>query len=79
MTSVERILQYSNLEQEAATHRDDSTIPSGWPSNGAIRFDHIKLAYINGGELALKDVNISIKSGEKVSILKRWVDVYNVE
>ena len=69
MTSVERILQYSTLEQEAPARRDDSSVPSGWPINGAIRFDHIKLSYSKGGEAVLKDINISIQNGEKVRLL----------
>ncbi len=66
MTSVERILQYTKLEQEAPAHRDDLDIPPSWPSRGAITFDHTTLSYFEDGDLALKDVCISIKSREKV-------------
>jgi len=67
MTSVERILQYTKLDQEAPANRDDVEIPPGWPNGGAITFDNTTLSYSEDGDLALKDISVSIKSCEKVS------------
>lgn len=66
MTSVERILQYTDLEQEAPAHVDESHIPPDWPSRGELTFDHTSLSYFEDGDSALRDICISIKSGEKV-------------
>ena len=67
MTSVERILQYTKLEQEALAHRDELDIPPDWPSTGTITFDHASLSYYEEGLPALKDICISVKNCEKVS------------
>ena len=66
MTSVERILQYSKLDQEAPANREDVEIPPGWPNEGAITFDNTSLSYSEDSDLALKDVSVSIKSCQKV-------------
>lgn len=65
MTSVERILQYTNLEQEAPEHITSKALPPDWPSRGHMTFDHMTLTY-GGGIPALKDLTLSIKAAEKV-------------
>lgn len=65
MTSVERILYYTTLEQEAAEHTDVVPVPS-WPEKGEIVFDHITLYYDEDKPPALNDVFFRIKGGEKV-------------
>lgn len=66
MTSVERILQYANLEQEAPEHIKSKALPPDWPSRGDVTFDHMTLTYGGGGIPALKDLTMSIKAAEKV-------------
>ena len=66
MTSVERIQQYKNLDQEAPEHTD-LEVPAGWPCKGEIDFDHVHLAYTDNGPRVLNDICIQIKGGQKVS------------
>ncbi len=68
MTSIERICEYRELEQEAASHSDVSP-PEDWPSQGEISMQHVSLHYTSqeeDGEGALKDVCLQIKPREKV-------------
>lgn len=67
MNAVERVTVYAELPSEGdATTPNDP--PASWPSNGAITFSGVALAYREGLPLVLKDVNFDIKAGEKVSL-----------
>ena len=71
MTSVERILQFTQLEQEDSS--EESTVGSmklanSWPSKGKIEFKQFYLRYADDEEPVLKNVNIVIEPGWKVSI-----------
>ena len=65
MTSVDRILQYEDLEQEAPEH-GPNTVPDDWPEHGCLEFDNINLRYIGSAQLALKDISIQCRKAEKV-------------
>lgn len=50
LTSVERIVEYQNLEQEGAMSpvKEAASIPGDkWPESGAIEFDNLTLEYAN--------------------------------
>ena len=66
MTSVERILQYTTLDQEAPDHCDGVDIPPDWPNEGAISFQNIALQYLQDALPALSNVDFTIRGGEKV-------------
>ena len=66
MTSVERILQYTDLDQEAPAHYDDVQVPPDWPNEGAITFQHVTLQYLQDTLPALCNVDFTIRGGEKV-------------
>ena len=72
MSSVERILYYSNnIEAEAPREIPDKDPPTGsWPTQGAIEFRNASLRY-RDGPLVLKGVSFKIKPGEKVGICGR--------
>jgi len=73
MTSVERIVEYQDLNQEAAAESKTGLKPfAEWPKQGQIEFDHMSLAY--GGNYdrpVLKDINCTINGGEKIGIVGR--------
>ncbi|XP_076650867.1 ATP-binding cassette sub-family C member 4 isoform X2 [Halictus rubicundus] len=72
MTSVERILQFTQLDKEGPFDSEPNKKPSAqWPSKGEIQFDHLYLRYDKSSPSVLKDLNILIKSGEKVGIVGR--------
>lgn len=67
MTSVERIVQYTDVERE-----DSSSIypPANWPSSGHIEFKDVSLWY-DKTKPVLKNLNIDIQPGWKVGIVGR--------
>ena len=66
MTSVERILQYTNVEAEDSDD-DGATKPEAtWPSCGKIEFKDFGLRYVNNAEPVIKDINLVIEPGTKV-------------
>ncbi|GJJ12857.1 hypothetical protein Clacol_007102 [Clathrus columnatus] len=70
MNSVERVAVYGELEPEGETETKNDPPPS-WPSQGAVSFQNVQLAYRPGLPLVLKDVSFDIRPGEKVGIVGR--------
>lgn len=66
MTSLERILEYTEQEQEDTK----GLVIEDWPKNGAIKFNNVTLSYAHSQQV-LKNVNFEIKPGEKVGIIGR--------
>eukprot|EP00102_Acyrthosiphon_pisum_P020913 XP_016658123.1 PREDICTED: multidrug resistance-associated protein 4 isoform X2 [Acyrthosiphon pisum] len=72
MVPVERILQYTHLQQEDTLH--STTVkrrPKGWPYAGKIVFKDFNLRYSSDSPCVLKDINIQIQTMEKVGIVGR--------
>lgn len=68
MISVERVIEYTELEREAPWDSDKCPPPE-WPSEGVIAFENLSFAYSIDGPLVLKHLSAVIKSKEKVCIL----------
>ncbi len=66
MVSVERIQNYSRLEQEASEHTS-VVPPSGWPIKADIHFKDVQLSYRGSNQPALTDFNLTISNNEKVN------------
>ncbi|EAT32708.1 AAEL015067-PA [Aedes aegypti] len=73
MTSVERVVEYAEVESEPPLETvDPQKKPAAdWPSTGAIKFEYFCLRYSPGSELVLKDLNLAIEAKEKVGIVGR--------
>jgi len=72
MTSSERILKYTKLEQEPAKEcKIDSELKGKWPSKGDIVFKNIKMRYREDLDFTLKGFNLVIKGGEKIGCIGR--------
>ncbi|VVC32175.1 Hypothetical protein CINCED_3A023482 [Cinara cedri] len=72
MISVERVLEYTVIEQESV-HKSTQDIkpPKEWPNEGKIIFKHFYLRYDLDTPHVLKDLNIVIEPTEKVGIVGR--------
>ncbi|XP_055326115.1 ATP-binding cassette sub-family C member 4-like, partial [Sitodiplosis mosellana] len=68
MTSVERILQYTDLEPEQSP---DEKPPSDWPRTGKIKMHNMSLRYDPQGPPILKNLRLEIESGFKVGVVGR--------
>ncbi|KAM4537947.1 ATP-binding cassette sub-family C member 4-like isoform 2-T2 [Fundulus diaphanus] len=70
MTSVERVVEYTELESEAAWETEKRP-PPDWPSRGTVIFDSVNFSYTADGPLVLKDISATIQPSEKVGIVGR--------
>ena len=70
MTSVERILEYVNLQPEEDKTNGDEAIEN-WPTNGSIEFINVSFKYTEKGDRILKSLNFKINAGEKVGVVGR--------
>ena len=68
MISVEREIEYTDLEKEAPWELEFRPPPS-WPEEGWIYFNNVNFRYSLDGPLVLKNLdNMLIKPREKVSL-----------
>lgn len=65
MTSVERVVEYTELENEAPWETQKRP-PPDWPSKGLVTFDHINFSYSSNGPLVLQDLKAMFRPKEKV-------------
>lgn len=70
MTSVERVLEYSDLETEPLD-KGDRKAPEGWPTSGEICFNDVSFRYDKNLSNVLNNINIKINAGEKIGIVGR--------
>lgn len=70
MISVERVMEYTDLEKEAPWECPKRPPPT-WPHEGVIVFDNVNFTYSLDGPLVLKHLTALIKSREKVGIVGR--------
>ncbi|XP_055361142.1 ATP-binding cassette sub-family C member 4-like isoform X12 [Betta splendens] len=70
MTSVERVVEYAELEKEAPLETDRQP-PHDWPNTGSIIFDRVNFSYSAREPLVLKNLSVVITPGEKVGIVGR--------
>lgn len=70
MISVERVMEYTDLEKEAPWEYPKRP-PPAWPHEGVIVFDNVNFTYSLDGPVVLKHLTALIKSREKVGIVGR--------
>ncbi|KAH8916659.1 hypothetical protein BT69DRAFT_1339959 [Atractiella rhizophila] len=69
---VERVFEQLELPTEPPFQRDlDEKLPKEWPQRGEVRFEGYCTKYRPSLPLALKDVSMTIQSGERVAIVGR--------
>ncbi|XP_036147821.1 multidrug resistance-associated protein 4 [Monomorium pharaonis] len=70
MTSVERILQYTNLPKEEPVTSDNPP-PATWPSIGQLSLKNVSMKYHKDDPPVLKNLNVTIEPGWKVGVVGR--------
>lgn len=68
MTNVERVLQYTDIDQEESPAKKP---PANWPQSGRITMKQMSLRYDKKLPPTLKDLSLDIKSGWKIGIVGR--------
>ncbi|GJQ86167.1 hypothetical protein Trydic_g13444 [Trypoxylus dichotomus] len=72
LTSVERIMTYTKLDQEGSFESPKDKKPAiEWPDKGKISFKNMSLRYVANEAPVLKNLNIQIHPGEKIGIVGR--------
>ncbi|CAG9767681.1 unnamed protein product [Ceutorhynchus assimilis] len=72
LTSVERVLQYTKLENEGPFVTPENKLPLlPWPSLGKIEFKNLSLFYSLEQSPVLKNLRLLVRSGEKIGIVGR--------
>lgn len=71
VVSVERIKQYSDVEPEAPWDIPNQVLPKDWPEMGKLQFQNYDLRYRKGLNLILRDITVTINSGERVGVVGR--------
>lgn len=70
MTSVERVMTYTQIEPEPGY--DNDTHPSSdWPKSGQLELQDVSLSYYPGAPLVLKNVTFKVNPQEKIGIAGR--------
>lgn len=70
MTSVERVMTYSNLESEPG-YKINTFPPTHWPRDGHVTFKNVSLTYYEGGPRVLQNLNFNVKEKSKIGIVGR--------
>lgn len=71
IVSVERVLEYARLPSEAPDRISKHRPKINWPASGAVDFNNYSARYRPGLDLVLKNININIKSHEKIGVVGR--------
>jgi ATP-binding cassette, subfamily C (CFTR/MRP), member 1 len=71
IVSVERVLEYANLPSEAPEVIFKNRPNISWPAHGAVALQNYSTRYREGLDLVLKNINLDIKSREKIGVVGR--------
>ncbi|XP_069785764.1 ATP-binding cassette sub-family C member 3 isoform X2 [Narcine bancroftii] len=71
IVAVERVKEYSETTTEAPWVIEANRPGKSWPEAGNVKFNGYSVRYREGLDLVLKDLNLSIRGGEKVGIVGR--------
>ncbi|XP_028966466.1 multidrug resistance-associated protein 1 [Galendromus occidentalis] len=69
--SIERCLEYAEVESEAEWIVESNRPDPEWPAEGAIDFKNYSTRYRDGLPLVVKNISIQILPGEKVGVVGR--------
>ncbi|TPX53868.1 hypothetical protein CcCBS67573_g09639 [Chytriomyces confervae] len=71
MNAVERVNEYSEIEQERAFTIEENRAPLNWPSKGSIQVSNLEMRYAPDLPPVLRNISFSVKGAEKVGIVGR--------
>ncbi|KAF4673598.1 ATP-binding cassette sub- C member 8 [Perkinsus chesapeaki] len=69
--SVERIVEYSEVEPEAPSVIENNRPPQGWPEEGNISYKLVTARYRSDLAPVLRNVSFAVKGGQKVGVVGR--------
>jgi len=69
--SLERLMEYIDIKQEAAAVIEATKPEPAWPEHGEVTFKNLSAKYTEDGPKVLNDLSFTIKGGEKIGIVGR--------
>ena len=81
MTSGERIDEYSQLprEEDEGGYKCLEKISPAWPTHGTIEFRNYSLRHRSNLEYAIRSINLTVESGQKIGIIGRTGTYYYLD
>lgn len=77
MTSVERVIEYSELPSERLLKSDNEVLkmlPKGWPSSGVISFKNVSLKYSSTSDYVLRNLSFDFLANVSFWFLLKQFD-----
>jgi ABC-type multidrug transport system fused ATPase/permease subunit len=71
MNSVERVMEYTEIEQEPPAIMENNRPPQNWPENGVVEVRNLSIRYAKELPDVLQNVSFEIQSHEKVAVVGR--------
>ncbi|KAJ3124192.1 hypothetical protein HK100_011320 [Physocladia obscura] len=71
LDSVERCVEYTQIEQEPAKINLGNRPSSSWPSEGNVEVKNLSIKYAPDQPSVLKNLNFYVKGGEKIGVVGR--------
>ncbi|XP_069939625.1 multidrug resistance-associated protein 1 isoform X2 [Cherax quadricarinatus] len=71
IVAVERIKEYTEVQQEAAWDVPNKKPHKDWPQQGVVVFNKYSTRYREGLDLVVKDISFHINGGDKIGIVGR--------
>lgn len=71
MTSSQRVIKYTQLDQEDELVKLTDAEKGVWPKQGAIKFENVSMKYRPTLEPSVRNLNFEIQAGMKVGVVGR--------
>ena len=71
IVAVERLKEYSMIEQEASWISSDNRPEKAWPQAGMVEFEDYGLRYRDDTPLVVENISVKVEGGQKVGIVGR--------
>lgn len=71
MNAVERLREYTLIEQEHSLTPSDAEELQHWPSKGEIQLKSVSYRHRDGLPLVLKQIDLTIEGGQRIGIVGR--------
>eukprot|EP00854_Cymbomonas_tetramitiformis_P006943 gene6943-8283_t len=77
LTSVERMVEYTEVDVEASLNTPDGLVPQNWPQHGAIDFKDVVMAYRPDLPPVLTGLTFSVLAKSETRLRKSFNDAVN--
>jgi len=69
--AIARLMSFAAQTVSENLPRENESVPDNWPLHGTIEFKNVSASYTPGGNQVIRNLSMSIESGEKIGICGR--------